>query len=47
MPAQSTPAPGRIVHYVSHGTPLSAGGTLHAPADARAGGSWHWPEVVQ
>lgn len=90
MPAQLIPAPGRIVHYVSHGTPLredgtqafapacraatvtevdpedptrigvavlnpgglffhplSAGGTLHAPADARAGGSWHWPEVVQ
>ncbi|MFE0763671.1 hypothetical protein [Streptomyces smyrnaeus] len=81
------PSVGRIVHYVSHGTPvrgdgsqahpsacrsavvtevdagdpgrvglavlnptgqffhpLAAGGSVHAEADTRLGGSWHWPE---
>ncbi|MDH6189109.1 hypothetical protein M2168_002141 [Streptomyces sp. CZ24] len=83
------PSVGRLVHYVSHGTPvrgdgtqahppacrsavvtevdaddpgrvglavlnptgqffhpLTAGGAVHAEAETRLGGSWHWPEVV-
>lgn len=84
---QQQPAIGRIVHYVSHGTPVQADGNqvytsqcraaiiteisgasresgtcvalcvlnptgqffdthICQDEDTRAGGTWHWPEIV-
>ncbi|MDT3395427.1 hypothetical protein RKE29_01970 [Streptomyces sp. B1866] len=54
MPEQ-TPSVGRIVHYVSHGTPVREDGSQAHPPACRAaivtevtfaGGTWHWPERV-
>lgn len=41
--------PGRVGLAVQNPTgqffhPLQAGGSVHSDAEARLGGSWHWPE---
>jgi hypothetical protein len=51
------PSVGRVVHYVSHGTPVQEDGTQVFTSQCRAAvvtevtdqhtaGTWHWPERV-
>lgn len=44
MSVHPRPSVGRIVRYVSHGTPVRSDGSQQFPPEAQLGGSWHWPE---